>query len=138
MVYLSSLPAGLRASFVTSPPQTSPQWTVITIVCIFVFAILTAVPLFVTKLAANPAFCRSTAWVGIIGWLTGLVTVIVLHVTFANAAAAFNMMAANQKSQLVADIGNGFAILWIAFALIVPSLICTLFSCKMHVEPKSG
>ncbi|KAG8852940.1 hypothetical protein FRB96_008459 [Tulasnella sp. 330] len=158
---LTALPSALRTTFIAGPPQTSPQWTIITILAIFTFVTLTILPLFIAKLANHAAFCRIAAWIGIIGWVTGIVTVIVLHVTFANAASTFNMMAANQKSsQLVASLGNGFTgrsykfipraflldlkvivaliVLWVAFSLAVPSLVCTLFSHKLHEEAKSG
>ncbi|KAG8907261.1 hypothetical protein FRB99_004955 [Tulasnella sp. 403] len=124
---VSALPQS--TPFLPRPAQTSPYWILVSIVGLFIFFLMTAiqgsgrVPLY----AENPILNQFIGLVGLVGWLSGIVTVIVLRVTMANAIMRFNTEAANTKQSLMAMFGNGFTLLWVAYALSVPSVAFALF-----------
>ncbi|KAG8991873.1 hypothetical protein FRB90_001199 [Tulasnella sp. 427] len=128
--------------FVQSPPQTSSQWMLLSLISLNVFLLLGSLatipfmPKAVTNILTKPFAVRTVAWLGIIGWLAGMITTVVLRVSFGSSCDKFNGQAAMAGEQLVANVANGFTMLWIAFALAVPALICSLF--KLQLEAKSA
>lgn len=128
--------------FVQSPPQTSSDWMLLSLIFLNVFLLLGTLPTVpfmpkaVTNILNKPFAVRTVAWLGIIGWLAGITTTVVLRVSFGNSCDKFNSQAAMAGVKLVANVSNGFTMLWIAFALAVPALICSLF--KLQLEAKSA
>lgn len=142
MVVIDTSVLAKTTPFPPSPPQTSPQWMLISIVFLTTYLLLTALPSIpkmpaaVCNMLNKPSASRVIAWLGILGWFAGLTTAIVLRVMFGNDCSAFNQYAVDSKVEMVAVIGDGFNLFWVAYALAVPSLICSLF--KIHLEGKSA
>lgn len=116
---------------IVSPPKTSPHWTLISILSLFIFVFLTAlpsiprVPARIINMTLKPTYSRTAAWIGILGWATGIITVVVVRVNFNDAANTFNMMAGGEKSNLVATLGNGFTCEFLLYIrLLRVSLSC--------------
>jgi len=136
---ISSLPS--TVPFVSAPPQTSPHWMLISIIFLVLFLFLTTFPLIpnlppsISNFLGKPFWRRAVAWIGFLGWMVGMTTAIVLRVSFGNDVDRFNTMAASTGVALNAAIGNGFNLLWIAYALATPALFCSLF--RLHMEGKT-
>ncbi|KAG9046962.1 hypothetical protein FS837_003298 [Tulasnella sp. UAMH 9824] len=108
----SALPKS--SPFVQSPPQTSPDWMLLSLIFLdlyILFGALATFP-FMPKAVANilnkPMVVRTVTWLGIIGWLAGITTTIVLRVSFGNSVDRFNGQAAMAGVKLVANVSNGF------------------------------
>lgn len=112
--YLDTSALPKSTPFVQNPPQTSPEWMLLSLISLDIFLLLGSLagfpfmPKAVTNILNKPFAVRAVAWLGIIGWLAGMTTTIVLRVSFGNACDQFNGQAAMAGVKLVASVSNGF------------------------------
>jgi hypothetical protein len=62
---------------------------------------------------------------------TGLSGYLILRLWFSKAVEDFNATAAADKDGFSASIGNGFIMIWVAYAFYAVPLVCALS--KLHV-----
>ncbi|CAE6474471.1 unnamed protein product [Rhizoctonia solani] len=136
---LSVLPEN-RPRFLSNPTTTAPQFLLASIIFLTLFLILhllfslperlPTTPAGIVKLASHSLAIRLSAWLGVLGLTMGLCTVIVLRIWTGKAVEDFNQGIIDMGKgapQLVANIENGFTMMWIAFSFAAPSIICALF-----------
>ncbi|EUC62504.1 transmembrane protein, putative [Rhizoctonia solani AG-3 Rhs1AP] len=136
---LSVLPDN-HPRFLSNPTTTAPQFLLASLIFLTIFLILhllfslperlPTTPAGIVKLAKHSLAIRLSAWLGILGLTMGLCTVIVLRIWIGKAVDDFNQDIIDMGKgapQLVANIGNGFTMMWISFSFAAPSIICALF-----------
>ncbi|KAG8982816.1 hypothetical protein FRB90_006531 [Tulasnella sp. 427] len=75
---------------------------------------------------AKPVIVKTTAWLGLIGWVFGMITTTVLYIYFGSNCTTFNNDAAAGGEMLLAELASGFSMLGLAFGLALFPLICSL------------
>jgi hypothetical protein len=83
----------------------------------------------------KPVVQRLNAWMGVFGFIVGLVSFLILRMWFGKAADDFNNDIQNQGSkgpQLVANTGNGFTMIWVAYAFYGVPVVVSL--AKLNVQ----
>ncbi|KAF8706916.1 hypothetical protein RHS03_04588, partial [Rhizoctonia solani] len=136
---LSVLPDN-HPRFLSNPTTTAPQFLLASIIFLTLFLILHLIfslperlpttPAGIVKLASHSLAIRLSAWLGVLGLTMGLCTVIALRIWMGKAVEDFNQDIIDMGKgapKLVANIENGFTMMWIAFSFAAPSIICALF-----------
>ncbi|KAG8770616.1 hypothetical protein FRC12_004157 [Ceratobasidium sp. 428] len=136
---LSALPEN-HPRFLSNATSTGPQFLLASVIFLTLFLILhllfslperlPTTPAGIVKLAKHSLAIRLSAWLGVLGLTMGLCTVIVLRIWIGKAVEDFNQgiidMGKNAP-KLVANVQNGFTMMWVAYAFAAPSIICALF-----------
>ncbi|KAF8237821.1 hypothetical protein L208DRAFT_1450548 [Tricholoma matsutake] len=90
--------------------------------------------------ALNRPFLQSlSAWIGFFGFLIGLTSFLILRMWFGKAIQDFNSniaMLGGQGPKLVAQTGNAFTMIWVAYAFYTVPIIISL--AKLNVKPTKG
>jgi len=130
---LSALPSNTPALALDGPTSSTPEFILTSIILLFLFslhhALFSLMPEGARIQVPLTRMARAMAWLGVIGWLVGMVAVIVLRAWYGNAQTAFNKAIATAGSsapELTAAVGNGFTMLWIAYAFFAPALLLAL------------
>lgn len=87
----------------------------------------------------KPLLQRVSAWIGFLGFMTGLTSFLILRMWFGKAVRDFNTSIEAQGRQgpkLVADTGNAFTMVWVAYAFYTVPIIVSL--AKLNVKPTKG
>jgi len=84
-----------------------------------------------SKLAAlldKPAVQRLSAWIGFFGFLIGVTSFLILRMWFGKAVQDFNgtITLLGDGPKLVANISNGFTMVWVAHAFYAVPVIISL------------
>ncbi|TCD71481.1 hypothetical protein EIP91_008861 [Steccherinum ochraceum] len=82
----------------------------------------------------KPDVQRASAWVGLFGFMTGLICFLITRVWFGKAVEDFNktiISGGTNSPQLVADTSNGFIMVWVAYAFYAVPLVSSM--AKLHV-----
>jgi len=82
----------------------------------------------------RPAVQRATAWIGLLGFMIGITSFLVLFMWFWKAVDDFNNDISKLGSgapQLIATTSNGFVMVWVAYAFYAVPLVSSL--AKLHV-----
>jgi len=82
----------------------------------------------------SPLLQRLSAWVGVFGFIIGLTAFYILRLWFGKVARDFNksiLSLGSQSPPLVAQTGNGFAMVWVAHAFFAVTVGMSL--AKMNV-----
>jgi len=80
-------------------------------------------------LLAKPMLQRLSAWVGFFGFLIGLTSFLIIRMWFGKSVDDFNSSIASQGPQgpkLIAATGNGFTMVWVAYAFYAIPVITSL------------
>jgi hypothetical protein len=83
----------------------------------------------------KPIVQRLNAWLGVFGFIIGLVSFLTLRMWFGKAVDDFNNDVQNQGSkgpQLIASTGNGFTMVWVAYAFYGVPVVVSL--AKLNVQ----
>ncbi|KAI0283300.1 hypothetical protein BGY98DRAFT_1183960 [Russula aff. rugulosa BPL654] len=130
----------------TAPPAATPVFIAIAIALSALFLIIfTLVSLrdkLGPKLSAGmdrPMFHSASAWLGLLSFMIGksylrLTSFLVVRIWFGNAVDDFNRSiqeAGSNGPQLIAATGNGFTMVWVAYAFYAVSVISALT--RQHV-----
>lgn len=142
---LSALPSN-APDLLTAPTATTPAFIAISLGFSVVFFILFTFISLRTKLGAKlsaaldrPMVQRTSAWIGLLGFMIGLTAFLVIRMWFGKAVEDFNAAISKQGNgapQLIASTSNGFTMVWVAYAFYAVPLICSL--AKLNVTATTG
>ncbi|KZT61184.1 hypothetical protein CALCODRAFT_46681 [Calocera cornea HHB12733] len=131
--YDINLPATSPTLALDGPTSSTPEFILTSIILLFLFSVHHALSSLIPEGAKIHVpltrMSRAMAWLGVIGWLIGMVAVIVLRAWYGNAESAFNKgiaAAAAFSPGLTATVGNGFTMFWISYAFAAPALLIAL------------
>ncbi|KAF8626524.1 hypothetical protein AX15_004829 [Amanita polypyramis BW_CC] len=83
----------------------------------------------------RPIVQRISAWIGFLGFMIGLTAFTVVRMWFGKAVQDFNnfiISQGNSGPKLIANVGNGFTMVWVAYAFYAVPLIVAL--AKLNVK----
>jgi len=83
----------------------------------------------------RPAVQRFSAWIGFFGFFFGLTAFVILRMLFGKTVDDFNNTIVSlgaEGPQLVATNGNGFTMVWVAYAFYAVPVITSL--AKLNVS----
>ncbi|KAF5390162.1 hypothetical protein D9757_002894 [Collybiopsis confluens] len=133
---LSDLPSNAPQLTLSAPPSSSPAFIavslVISILFFFTFTMISLRHKMGEKLAGamdKPAIQRISAWLGFFGFFIGLTTFLILRMLMGKSVDDFNNAIISMGSggpQLVAATGNGFIMIWVAYAFYAVPVIASL------------
>ncbi|KAI0004301.1 hypothetical protein BJV74DRAFT_875995 [Russula compacta] len=137
---LSALPPN-SPNLLTAPTTSTPVFIAIAIVLSTLFFMLFTMISLRANLGAKlstvldrPTFHRASAWLGLLSFLIGLTSFLVLRMWFGKAVEDFNgviIADGNNAPHLIAQISNGFTMVWVAYAFYGVPVICAL--ARLHV-----
>jgi len=137
---LSALP-GNSPNLLTAPAATTPVFIAIALalstIFFIIFTLISLRAYVGAKLSAtldHPMLHRVSAWLGLLGFMIGLTSFLVIRMWFGKAVEDFNkaiIEGGNNAPQLIAQISNGFTMVWVAYAFFGVPVICVL--ARMHV-----
>ncbi|KIY71597.1 hypothetical protein CYLTODRAFT_389979 [Cylindrobasidium torrendii FP15055 ss-10] len=90
------------------------------------------------KMAAmvdRPLIQRTVAWLGFVGFLTGITSLLIVRMWYGKGVDDFNksiQMIITNPPRVHADLGNGFTMMWVAYAFYGVPVIVALS--KLHVK----
>ncbi|KAJ3894976.1 hypothetical protein GG344DRAFT_86190 [Lentinula edodes] len=133
---LSVLPSNAPQLTLTAPPSSSPAFIAVSLAFSIVFFItFTMISLrhkMGVKLGAvfeKPAIQRFSAWIGFFGFFIGLTAFLILRMLMGKSVDDFNNGIVSLGSggpQLVASSGNGFTMIWVAYAFYAVPVIASM------------
>jgi len=136
---LSVLPSN-APDLLTAPTATTPAFIAVslafTVLFLFMFT-FTAHRATLGRLGApfeRPGVQRATAWIGLLGFMIGITSFLVLFMWFWKAVDDFNNDISKLGSdgpQLIAATSNGFVMVWVGYAFYAVPLVSSL--AKLHV-----
>ncbi|KAI8995599.1 hypothetical protein BD414DRAFT_479982 [Trametes punicea] len=136
---LSVLP-GNAPDLLSAPTATTPAFIAVSLAFSAIFFLLFTMTSFRGKMGKfgnsfdRPAVQRATAWIGLLGFLIGLTSFLILRMWFGKAIEDFNddiSKAGSDAPQLIAATSNGFIMVWVAFAFYAVPVVSSL--AKLHV-----
>lgn len=77
----------------------------------------------------KPLIQRASAWMGFFGFLIGITSFLVIRMWFGKAVEDFNnsiISEGQQGAKLIANIGNAFTMVWVAYAFYAVPVIISL------------
>ncbi|KAI0078926.1 hypothetical protein K474DRAFT_784563 [Panus rudis PR-1116 ss-1] len=116
----------------------------ISLVFTIFFFFLFTLSSFRSKMGAKGAFLdkpliqRLTTWLGVIGFIVGLTTFLVVRMWFGKAVDDFNkalVRQGNDAPRLIAQIDNAFILIYVGYAFFAVPLVCSL--ARFH-QPAGG
>ncbi|KZV71321.1 hypothetical protein PENSPDRAFT_577999 [Peniophora sp. CONT] len=137
---LSVLP-GNAPNLLSAPTATTPAFIAVSlgfgVVFFMLFTLISLRHKLPGKVAGamdKPGIQRFAAWVGLLGFMMGLTSFLVIRMWFGKAVEDFNTSiseAGNGGPQLVAATSNGFIMVYVAYAFYGVPLVCALS--RLHV-----
>jgi len=142
----SVLPGSTSNEILSAPPSTAPTFIAVAIGFSFIFFFAYTLVSFRHKFGGGlsekldrPIIQRLTAWIGVFGFMLGLASFLIVRMWFEKAIDDFNKSIVSQGKnapELVAAAGNGFTMVWIAYAFYGIPLIASL--AKINVQASEG
>ncbi|KAJ6575153.1 hypothetical protein B0H19DRAFT_1022011 [Mycena capillaripes] len=133
---VSALPSSAPRLLLSAPTQATPVFLGIGLACSIIFFITFTLISFRHKMGAkmtsmfdNAIAQRLSAWVGFFGFMIGITSFLILRMWFGKAADDFNDSIALQGPngpQIIANVGNAFTMVWVAYAFYSVPLIISL------------
>ncbi|KAI0778154.1 hypothetical protein BD413DRAFT_507153 [Trametes elegans] len=136
---LSVLP-GNAPDLLSAPTATTPAFIAVSLAFTILFFLLFAMTSFRGKMGKfgntfdRPGVQRATAWIGLLGFLIGITSFLIIRMWFGKAVEDFNRDISKEGSsapQLIAATSNGFIMVWVAYAFYAVPVVCSL--AKLHV-----
>jgi len=137
---LSVLP-GNAPNLLSAPTSTTPAFIAVSLAFSILFFLLFTLIAFRASLGAKlsgmlgkPFLQRASAWIGLLGFMIGLTSFLVIRMWFGKAVEDFNNAVQVQEAKapaLIAEISNGFIMVWVGYAFHAVPLVCSL--AKIHV-----
>lgn len=137
---LSALPSS-APTLLNAPTATTPAFIAIALGFTIIFFILFSLTAFRSKLGAKlggamdkPGIQRATAWIGLLGFMIGFTSFLVIRMWFGKAVEDFNdaiLKGGQSAPALVAATSNGFIMVYVAYAFYAVPLVSSL--AKLHV-----
>ncbi|KAJ7038161.1 hypothetical protein C8F04DRAFT_1256187 [Mycena alexandri] len=139
---LSALPSSAPRLLLAAPTQATPVFLGIGLACSIIFFITFTLISFRhkmgEKMTANldkPVWSRLSTWLGFFGFMIGITSFLILRMWFGKAVDDFNDSIALQGAdgpQIIANVGNAFTMVWVAYAFYAVPLIISLS--KLNVK----
>ncbi|KAJ7619064.1 hypothetical protein DFH06DRAFT_1235196 [Mycena polygramma] len=139
---VSVLPSSAPRLLLAAPTQATPVFLGIALACSIIFFITFTMISFRHKMGAKmtdmldkPMVQRLSAWIGFFGFMIGITSFLILRMWFGKASDDFNDSIALQGSegpQIIANVGNAFTMVWVAYAFYSVPLIISLS--KLNVK----
>jgi len=140
----SVIPGATSNDILSAPPSTAPAFIAIAISLSFVFFLAYSLVSFRHKFGEglsekldSPMIQRITAWIGVFGFMIGLASFLIVRMWFEKAIDDFNNSIVSQGKnapELVAAAGNGFTMVWVAYAFYAIPLIVSLTKINVHAS----
>ncbi|KAK7694600.1 hypothetical protein QCA50_001786 [Cerrena zonata] len=131
---------GNAPDLLSAPTATTPAFIAVSIAFTLVFFFIFTFTSFRAKMGKfgnvfdKPVVQRLTAWIGLLGFIIGLTSFLVIRMWFGKAVEDFNkaiLKGGSSAPQLVANTSNGFVMIYVAHAFYAVPLVCAL--AKLHV-----
>jgi len=144
---VSVLPLSAPSLLLSEPMPTVPGFIAVALALSFVFFVTFNLISFRHKMGKagatfeKPVTQRLSAWVGVIGFMIGLMAFLVLRMWFGKAVKDFNraiQALGSQGPPLVANIGNAFTMVWVAYAFYAVPVIISLAKLNVLATPAKG
>ncbi|KZP31298.1 hypothetical protein FIBSPDRAFT_1037748 [Athelia psychrophila] len=142
----SVLPESASSNILSAPPSTAPTFIAVAISFSFLFMIMFILVSFRHLMSGKFAekldsamVHQITAWIGVFGFMVGLTAFLIVRMWFEKAIDDFNkaIIAQGDKGpHLIASAGNGFIMVWVAYAFYAIPLIASL--AKINVQATAG
>lgn len=136
---LTVLP-GNTPTFLQAPAATTPAWIAVSLVFWTLFLIIFSMSAIRERLGpklsavlGKPMVARAAAWVGLLGFMIGLTSFLIIRMWFGKAVDDFDIQIAQMGASgpdISASLSNGFTMLWVAYAFGSVPLMCVLM--KLH------
>lgn len=119
----------------SAPAATTPAFIAVSIAFTILFFFLFTFTALRTKMGKAGAFFdkplvqRATAWIGLLGFMIGLTSFLVIRMWFGKAVEDFNnsiIRGGQNGPQLMAATSNGFVMIYVAYAFYSVPLVCSL------------
>jgi len=139
------LPSSAPNVFLTGPTPSSPVFIAISLGFSFLFFITFVLVSFRHRMgragdvSEKPLVQRSSAWIGVIGFIIGLMAFLILRMWFGKSVDEFNrsiQALGSQGPPLVASVGNAFTMVWVAYVFYAVPIVISL--AKLHVLATPG
>ncbi|CDO71534.1 hypothetical protein BN946_scf184911.g4 [Trametes cinnabarina] len=136
---LSVLPSN-APDLLSAPTATTPAFIAVSLAFSVLFFLLFTMTSFRGKMGKfgnsfdRPGVQRATAWIGLLGFLIGITSFLILRMWFGKAIDDFNSDISKEGSdapQLIASTSNGFIMVWVAYAFYAVPVVCSL--AKLHI-----
>lgn len=142
-IYDSSLlPTQAPQLLLTAPPASTPVFIAIAISFSILFFFIFTLTSFRHKLGEKmsaalerPFIHRAAGWIGFLGFFIGITSFLIARMWFGKAADDFNRsieLMGSKGPQLVANLGNSFTMVWVAYAFYAVPLIVAMS--KMNLK----
>jgi len=138
---LSALPKGSPSTLLSAPAASTPVFISFSLALSFIFFISFTMITFrhkmggpITTVLDKPLVQRSSAWIGFFSFLISVTSYLILRMWFGKAVQDFNASIAaqgQQGPQVIANLGNGFTMVWVSAAFQAIPIIISLS--KLHV-----
>ncbi|KAI0365218.1 hypothetical protein BV20DRAFT_1004382 [Pilatotrama ljubarskyi] len=141
---LSVLPSDAPA-LLSAPTATTPAFIAVSLGFTGIFFLLFTMTSFRGKFGKSgkifdkPRMQRATAWIGLLGFLIGITSFLIIRMWFGGAVEDFNGNISKDGAdapQLIAATSNGFLMVWVAHAFYTVPVVCAL--AKLHMTPTAG
>jgi hypothetical protein len=139
---VSALPNSAPRLLLAAPTQATPVFLGIGLAFSIIFFITFTLISFRHKMGEKmsaaldkPLIQRLSAWLGFFGFMIGITSFLILRMWFGKASDDFNDSIALQGSngpQIIANVGNAFTMVWVAYAFYAIPLIISLS--KLNVK----
>lgn len=133
---LSALPPKSPNLLLSAPTQSTPAFIAVALSFSILFFITFTLISFRHKMGGKlsaaldkPMIQRLSAWIGFFGFIIGLTSFLILRMWFGKAVQDFNnsiQVLGQQGPKLVANTGNAFTMVWVAYAFYSVPLIISL------------
>jgi len=140
---LSVLPGNAPQLVLSAPAASAAAFIAVALSFSILFFITFTLISFRDKMGAGlssvldkPLLQNLSAWIGFLGFMIGLTSFLILRMWFGKAVQDFNtsiMVQGGQAPELVAEAGNAFTMVWVAYAFYAVPIIVSL--AKLNVKP---
>ncbi|KAI0662796.1 hypothetical protein C8Q70DRAFT_1149294 [Cubamyces menziesii] len=136
---LSVLPSN-APDLLSAPTATTPAFIAVSLAFTAVFFIMFTMTSFRGKMGKfgngfdRPSVQRATAWIGLLGFLIGITSFLIIRMWFGKAVEDFNddiLKEGSGAPKLIAATSNGFIMVWVAYAFYAVPVVSSL--AKLHV-----
>jgi len=144
----SVLPGSVSGNILSAPPSTAPTFISVAISFSFLFMIMFILVSFRHLISGkfgekldSPMVHQVTAWIGVFGFMVGLTAFLIVRMWFEKAIDDFNNAVIAKGSsgpKLIASAGNGFIMVWVAYAFYAIPLIASLAKINVQAAASKG
>jgi len=135
-------------NLLSAPTATTPAFIAVSLSFSILFFLLFTMIAFRAKFGGKaavslekPFIQKATAWIGLLGFMIGLTSFLVIRMWFGKAVQDFNNAVELQTASapaIIAEISNGFIMVWVGYAFHAVPLVCALAKLHITTAPPVG